>query len=87
MDMKPGAVMPLMIEQHSSSSICHASARPPAFSSTMPRIPSSLDGIRNRKALKGSCSLECGNRTLPSKSDTALFLHGKASANQRLSHH
>ena len=64
-----------------------ASARPPAFPSTMPHIPSSLDGTRNRKALNRSCSLECGNRTPPSKSNTALLSHGKASANQRLSHH
>ena len=67
--------------------ICRASARPPAFQSTVPHIPSSLDGIRNHKALNGSCSSECGNQTLPSKSDTALFLCGKASANQRLSCH
>ena len=51
--------------------ICHASARPPAFQSTAPHFPSSLDGIRNRKALNGSHSSECGNRTPPSKSDTA----------------
>ena len=43
------------------SHICHASARPPAFPSTTPHIPSSLDGIRNRKALNGTCSLEYGN--------------------------
>ena len=30
---------------------------------------------------------ECGNRTPPSKLDTAPFSHGKASANQRLSCH
>ena len=40
------------------SAICHASARPPAFLSTMPHIPSSLEGTRNRKDLNGyhSCS-------------------------------
>ena len=67
--------------------ICHASARPPAFQSTAPHFPSSLDGIRNHKAQNGSRSSECGNQTPPSKSDTALFLRGKASANQRLSRH
>ena len=38
--------------------ICHASARPPAFLSTMPHIPSSLEGMRSHKALNGyrSCS-------------------------------
>ena len=30
--------------------ICHASARPPASQSTAPHFPSSLDGMRNRKA-------------------------------------
>ena len=54
--------------------ICRASARPPTFPSTMPYIPSSLDGIRNRKALNGSHSSECGNRTPPSKSNSALFV-------------
>ena len=33
--------------------ICHASARPPAFQSTVPHFPSSLDGMRNRKAQTG----------------------------------
>ena len=46
--------------------ICHASARPPAFQSTAPHFPSSLDGIKNRKAQNGSHSPECGNRTPPS---------------------
>ena len=41
--------------------ICHASARPPAFQSTVPYFPSSLDGMRNRKAQNGSRSSECGN--------------------------
>ena len=38
--------------------ICHASARLPAFLSTMPHIPSSLEGMRNHKALNRyhSCS-------------------------------
>ena len=67
--------------------ICHASARPPDFPSTTPHIPSSLDGTRNCKALNRSRSSECSNRTPPSKSNTALFLRGKASANQRLSCH
>ena len=67
--------------------ICHASARLPAFQSTAPHFPSSLDGMRNRKAQNGSRSSECGNRTPPSKSDTVPFSHGKASANQRLSRH
>ena len=41
-----------------NSSICRASARPPAFPSTTPHIPSSLEGTRNRKALNRhpSCS-------------------------------
>ena len=67
--------------------ICCALARPPVFLSTMPHLPSSLDGTRNCKALNGSRSSECGHRTPPSKSNTTLFLHGKASANQRLSRH
>ena len=33
--------------------ICRASARPPASQSTAPHFPSSLDGIRNRKARTG----------------------------------
>ena len=33
--------------------ICHASARPPAFLSTTPHIPSSLEGTRSHKALNG----------------------------------
>ena len=73
--------------QLSKAYICHASARLPAFPSTMPHIPSSLDGTRNRKALNGSRSSECGNQTPPSKSNTALLSCGKASANQRLSRH
>ena len=36
-----------------SRTICHASARPPASQSTTPHFPSSLDGIRNRKAQTG----------------------------------
>ena len=36
-----------------ASHICHASARPPAFQSTAPHFPSSLDGMRNRKAQTG----------------------------------
>ena len=39
--------------------ICRASARPPAFQSTVPHFPSSLDGIRNRKALNRSHSSKC----------------------------
>ena len=39
------------------------------------------------KGSKGSRPSECGNQTPPSKLDTAPFLHGKASANQRLSCH
>ena len=54
--------------------ICHASTRPPAFPSTTPHIPSSLEGTRNRKALNGyrSCSRSAViehhplNRTPPS---------------------
>ena len=61
--------------------------RLPAFQSAVPHFPSSLDGIRNRKALNGSRLSECSNQTPPSKSDTALFSCGQASANQRLSHH
>ena len=41
--------------------IRHASARPPAFLSTMPHIPSSLEGMRSRKALNGYHSLNVGN--------------------------
>ena len=33
--------------------MCRASARPPAFQSTVPPFPSSLDGMRNRKAQMG----------------------------------
>ena len=79
------AFIVLYINMHGD--ICHASARPPAFQSTAPHFPSSLDGIRNHKAQNGSHSSECSNQTLPSKSDTALFSRGKASANQRLSCH
>ena len=67
--------------------ICRASARLPAFQSTAPHFPSSLDGMRNRKAQNRSHSSECSNQTPTSKSDTALFFHSKASANQRLSCH
>ena len=67
--------------------ICRASARPPAFLSATPHLPSRLDGTRNHKALSGSRSSECSNRTPPSKSNTAHFSCGKASANQRLSCH
>ena len=42
--------------------ICRASARPPAFLPTMPRIPSSLEGMRNHKALNGYCS--CSRSTV-----------------------
>ena len=35
--------------------ICHALARPPAFLSTMPRIPSSLEGMWSCKAFRWSC--------------------------------
>ena len=35
------------------SNICRASARPPASQSTVPHFPSSLDGMRNRKARMG----------------------------------
>ena len=41
--------------------ICHASARPPAFLSTMPHIPSSLEGMRSHKALNGYRSLNVAN--------------------------
>ena len=41
--------------------ICCASARPPAFLSTMPYIPSSLEGMRNHKALNGYHSLNITN--------------------------
>ena len=33
--------------------ICRASARPPAFQSTAPHFPSSLDGMGNQKAQTG----------------------------------
>ena len=42
-------------------SICHASARPPAFLSTTPHIPSSLEGMRSCKALNGYHSLNIAN--------------------------
>ena len=48
--------------------ICRASARPPAFLSTTPRIPSSLEGMWSCKALRwsskapnGYCSLNGAN--------------------------
>ena len=41
--------------------ICRASARLPAFLSTMPHIPSSLEGTRSRKALNGYRSLKVAN--------------------------
>ena len=46
------------IHSNANSTICRASARPPAFLSTTSHIPSSLEGTRNRKALNGyrSCS-------------------------------
>ena len=41
--------------------ICCASARLPAFLSTTPHIPSSLEGTRSRKALNGYHSLNVAN--------------------------
>ena len=38
---------------HTFQHICHASARLPAFPSTMLHIPSSLEGMRSHKALNG----------------------------------
>ena len=46
--------------QHSGVE-CRASARLPAFLSTMPHIPSSLEGTRSRKALNGYRSLNVAN--------------------------
>ena len=56
-----------------SPTICRASSRPPASQSTVPHFPSSLDRMRNRKGSNGSRPSEFGNRTPPSKSDTAPF--------------
>ena len=42
----------LRIDTQKDKDICHASARPLAFLSTMPHIPSSLEGMQSRKALK-----------------------------------
>ena len=42
-----------IIKGISKRCICHASARPPASQSTVPHFPSSLDGMRNRKARTG----------------------------------
>ena len=44
-----------------SLAICRASARPPAFLSTMSHIPSSLEGMRSRKALNRYRSLNVAN--------------------------
>ena len=41
--------------------ICHASARLPAFLSTMPHIPSSPEGMRSCKALNGYRLLNIAN--------------------------
>ena len=41
--------------------ICRASARQPAFLSTTPHIPSSLEGMGSRKALKGYRLLNVAN--------------------------
>ena len=41
------------MEHTCMSAICHASARPLASQSTAPHFPSSLDGMRNRKAQTG----------------------------------
>ena len=43
--------------------ICHASARPPAFLSAMPHIPSSLEGMWSRKAPNGYHSLNVVNNS------------------------
>ena len=48
-----GKEFTLETDQKPLVSICHASARPPASQSTMPHFPSSLDGMRNRKARTG----------------------------------
>ena len=43
------------------ANICYASARLPAFLSTMPHIPSSPEGTRSHKALNRYCSLNIAN--------------------------
>ena len=58
-------IMILILKYYSDDimhkSICHASARPPAFLSTTPHIPSSLEGMRSRKALNRYRSLNVAN--------------------------
>ena len=52
-----------------NSSICRASARPPAFLSTTPHYPSSLEGMWSLKALRGSCKAPNGYRLLNGAND------------------
>ena len=55
-------VIPLNFLQHFTPHyICCASARLPAFLSTTPHIPSSLEGMRSHKALNGYRSLNVVN--------------------------
>ena len=55
------------------TSICRASARPPASQSTAPHFPSSMDGVRNRKGSKQPRPSKLDNRTPLAKSDKAQF--------------
>ena len=48
-------------ELDGEASVCRASARPPVFLSTAPHIPSSLEGTRSHKALKGYRLLKVAN--------------------------
>ena len=49
--------------------MCHASARPPAFLSTMPHFPSSLEGMWSCKALRWSRKAPNGYRLLNGAND------------------
>ena len=49
--------------------ICRASARPPAFLSTTPRIPSRLEGMWSRKALRWSRKAPNGYHSLNGVND------------------
>ena len=69
-----------------SPTICLASTRPPAFSVNCASLPSSLDGIRNRKARTGLVCQSSLIKLHPQNWTWPNLVH-KASANQRLSRH
>ena len=50
-----------LLKKHTEHTCMSALARPPAFLSTMPYIPSSLEGMWSRKALNGYRSLNVAN--------------------------